>query len=1000
MPFCEQLFFGSDLRHDPPTRGVLGMSSGLGQEVAGEVERLCRGWGDPTPFGLQRPALMSFPLAAIMPSIRGRLYAVIRVGPGSDPLLHAIILGDAHYTVFDRNPYLLARLVAYPESWPGGAAPPRLDIDAETHEFPEALAPREGDRGFIDEAVVQLIAHGRLILPLEQSSAESDRALALMIACLPARMRRDMRFASLANSEANAYTLGAVAGAGGTFQGWHRLLLATPAGGLTPDVVAYQAAIAHALDGGDLNAIARLSLRHEFGVGPEAESVVASVPEHRAPGEPRRFETPVAAVVGQAERTGRPGAPRPGRVEGFEQRPGSARHGAPAATGISSGFTTAAVLTRTTAGGTSRPARRLSGPDGSAPNRPLTGRRGLTRTLAVIFVVFLAGWVVTMRVNGHTLAQSLEWAGIPGMSGVQQEGETSPTLLEVVDVGRVYEDQRASLAGAGDGLGPSVDQARRKALANLTARAATPLVAQIDLFTKLSADGIQQGSRPDRETERLRALAGQGEMLGNELKRLELAWYGLGSGALWRDLRTLSDEGVAARSDSLTRRDRASLDEARTGMGLTWKIKELAEARRNVDGMASLVELFQASTWNPRWAADLKAAADRVSPSSSQLTRAYRNCAFQLLRVKDAERAAANRGLPFATELAAGSWPSPAVRELLRDLRRSAGTFQREDAPTLVAGVLKLYSELADPARAVGQAAADPQYLARIEANPAFRFDAAAYRPFLDRLRYEASLRRGGGNDARARDAVRFAQAAGAGRSAPQWKALADSLKTPFLSEWARRNAGSAESVAGERRTARAKQLQSVRDAAGDLRRAAAEARDWSDEWRRTSTLATRFLGEAASSGDGSDGTAEVAELAAALDKVLPLRLEDVTVRLAPAGIPEAEVAVFEVSVPGRAEVWRSRAFAVGPAAPAGTGWVGHVGLGWTVPLGAREPLGCRLVAADGRTLLEFSASALADGGGPGAFGRLSAGDGNSIQLKIGPGWWSALALPTPSVVF
>ncbi|MBK7187347.1 MAG: hypothetical protein IPH86_01280 [bacterium] len=1003
MPFIEQLFFGGDHRRDPSARGVLGTSAGVGADVASEVERLCRGWGDPPPMGLRRPALMSFPLAAIMPAIRGRLYAVIRVGAGDEPLFHAVVLGDALYSVFDRNPYLLARHVTFMDTWRPGTSPARIELEADTHEFPEAMIPGKPDCGFIDEAVVQLILNGRMILPLEQATAESDRALALMITCLPVKLRKEMRFASLAASESNAYTLGAVATPGGVYGGWQRLLLATPSSGITPDVAAYQAALVRDLGAGDLNAIARLSLRHEFGGGREMESLVTSVHESRPSTEarstlearpniePRRLETPLSAVVTPMGQSDFGRAPAAG-----ERRASTGGQGVRTSSVIGGGQGTMAAM-RGAAGGESRSSQGLGN-----PRRAVSRRPGLVRSLVAVVVLFLAGAVVTLRINGRTLAQSLDWAGIPGMMP-SADGDPATTLLEVIDVGRVYEDQRSSLAGAGGGLGPSVDQGRRKALANLTAKGAAPLVAQIDLFVNLSADGIQQGSRPDRETERLRSLATQGTVLGNELKRLELAWYSLASGTLWRDLAAMSDEAVAARSDSLTRRDRAALDEARTGMGLTYKIKDLAEARRSVNGMASLVELFQATAWSPRWAADLKAAADLVSPTASPLTRAYRNCAFQLLRVKEAERSPANRGLPYAGELVAQAWPSPAIRGLLPDLRRAAGAFARDDAPALVAGTLKLYAELGDPARAAGQAATDGQYLARLEANPAFKFDAAAYRPFIDRLRYEATVRRDAGTGSSGKasaDAARFRRAVADGRTTPQWRALADSLRTPFLAEWARRQAGAAEVAAGEQRQVRSGQLAATRAATVDLRRAVAEGKDWSADWRRVSALATRFLGEAAASGDGADGTAEVAELAAALERALPLRLEQATIRLPQPALTLPEVAVLELAAPSAANPWRSRAFTVGPSAPAGTGWVGHVDLDWAVLLGARDELSGRVVAADGRVLLRFTAPSLADGGGPGTFGRLRPADGGSVHLKAGAGWWSALEVPAPAVNF
>ncbi len=633
--------------------------------------------------------------------------------------------------------------------------------------------------------------------------------------------------------------------------------------------------------------------------------------------------------------------------------------------------------------------------------RPVSGRPWLARALAVAFVLFLAGGVATLRINGRTLARSLDWAGTPGLDSAPTDAPRPPTLLDVVDVGRVYDEQRQLLAGERGRLGPSADQTRRRALANLTSKAAAPLVSQIGLLAELSDAGIRQGSRPDREAERLRALARQGDVLDNELKRLELAWYALAAGAAWPDLATLPDAAVAARRDSLTRRDRAALDEARVGMALNSRIRDLAAARRNVDGMASLLELLGAPAWSPRWAADLKAAADRVSPSASPLTRAYRNSAFQLLRLKAAERTDASRALPYADVVSAQTWPAAGVRALLPDLRRAAGAFTEGEAPPLVAGTLRLYADLVDPGQAVAAAAADPRWLSRLEGNPAFRFDPAVYRPLLDRIRYEVAARAPAGATPPA-DANRFARAVAQGRSSSGWRALADSLRSPFLGEWARRRAGSGREPAAIGEAAPASLLPEIRTAAAGLRREAADGTDWSAQWRRTSALVARALarGPEAGAAVGALEQAELAELSAALDRPLPLRLSRATIRLGPGVLAAADLATLEITVPAEPRTWRSRAFPLGPAVPAGAGWTGEVTLDATLPLGARDALHCRVVGADGRTLLEASVLALADGEGPASCTRPRAGDGGSVFLRVEPGWWSALQLPAPPVPF
>lgn len=1016
MPFLEQFLFGGDHRRDPSARGVLGTSAGLGTDVVAELERLCRGWGDPPPLGLDRPALLSFPLTATMPSIRGRLYAVIHVGTGHEPLFHAVVLGDPLFATFDRNPWLLARQLAFTDQWRPGATPPRVELERDSSEPPAGLVPGPADRGFIDEAVVQHVLAGKLLLPLEATGSDSDRALALMIAGLPVKLRREMRFASLAMSAANGYTLAALATPGAAFAGWQRLLHSVPNSGLTAELAAYQEALGQALVAGDLTAVARVALRQEYAPAARPEPIVTAVHDRRPAVEPRPLQTPLAAVVSPAGRPGAPaadpsvgsyGSPRaPRDDEG--RRPGGATARPPRAD----------TLTAAVAGGptpprspftTSGSAAAASGPEVpyrvaprtlAGARRPVSDRPWLARALAVVFVLFLAGGVATLRINGRTLASSLDWAGTPGLESDRAGDPHGATLLDVVDVGRVYDEQRQALGGNRGRLGPSPDQARRKALANLTSKAAAPLVAEIGLFVDLSDAGIRQGSRPDRETERLRALARQGEVLGNELKRLELAWYSLAAGAAWPDLATLPDAAVAARGDSLTRRDRTALDEARVGMALNSRIRDLAAARRNVAGMASLVELFGASGWSPRWAADLKAAADLVSPSASPLTRAYRNGAFQLLRLKEAERTAASRALPYADVLSPQTWPAPGVRVLLPELRRAAGAFTDGDAPALISGTLRLYADLGDPVQAVAAATADARWLSRLEGNPAFRFDPAVYRPLLDRVRFEVATRREAPDPAPPADAGRFARAVAQGRSPAGWRALADSLRSPFLGEWARRRAGSGREPAGRAEPSPAALLPEIRAAAAILRREAADGTDWSAQWRRTSALVARGLAAGPAAGAGALEEAEMAELAGALDRPLPLRLARATIRLGPGVLAAADLATLEITVPAESHTWRSRAFPLGPAAPVGTGWVGDVTLDATLPLGARDALHCRVVGADGRTLLEATVLALADGEGPGSCARPRNGEGGSVFLRLEPGWWSALQLPPPPVPF
>ena len=185
-----------------------------------------------------------------------------------------------------------------------------------------------------------------------------------------------------------------------------------------------------------------------------------------------------------------------------------------------------------------------------------------------------------------------------GPDGRKSPTERAATLLEVVDVGGVYDRQLKQVTGMGKGLNPSLDKGRRKVLGNLREDAAGPLNQQVELFAKLASDGIQQGSRPDRETQRMRSLASQGLVLENELARLELAWYSLAAGVFWRDLNTLSDAMVNARRDSLAKAEKGVLEDARRDLGTVEAKVVLDQTRGHVDGMASLLTLFEAKNWS------------------------------------------------------------------------------------------------------------------------------------------------------------------------------------------------------------------------------------------------------------------------------------------------------------------------------------------------------------------------------------------------------------------
>ena len=150
MPFMEQLLFGVNLKEDNPKKSVLARSPGMGQEVSDEIVRLCEHWGTVPPLGLEKPALMSFGLEATMPAIAGRLFTVIRVSKGLNPLFHATVFSEGTYASFLRNPYAVVKVATFLDVWD-----PSQNFKREEIEFDSSLPlvdppPSKDDIGLVD----------------------------------------------------------------------------------------------------------------------------------------------------------------------------------------------------------------------------------------------------------------------------------------------------------------------------------------------------------------------------------------------------------------------------------------------------------------------------------------------------------------------------------------------------------------------------------------------------------------------------------------------------------------------------------------------------------------------------------------------------------------------------------------------------------------------------------------------------------------------------------
>ena len=619
--------------------------------------------------------------------------------------------------------------------------------------------------------------------------------------------------------------------------------------------------------------------------------------------------------------------------------------------------------------------------------------------------------------EGKTLAESLEWANLQGLMIEKPRTERAATLLEVVDVGGVYARQLKLVTGSGKGLNPSLDKGRQKALGNLRDLAGVPLAQQVELFAKLATDGIQQASRPDRESQRMQSLANQGLVLENELARLELAWYSLAAGAFWQDVATLPDQAVIARRDSLAKAGKGVLQDARRDLGTREAKVVLDQTRGHVSGMASLLTLFEANSYSRDWEKGLGRAAGQVTPTASRMTRAYVNSAFALIRLKKAERRGDQTSLPYRSELADQDWPSAEIRGILTNLRAQTVGFSKGQTPSLLTSTLELYSALKKPATLASEVAESPRVLTKLEDNRAVRFHPGAYGDFLERIRYEAALlhlKESGdpelipeylfaGMDRNM--VVGFRDTLALHPLPAVWDSLAVSTGKPFLNRWAGHMSALAKVDLAQARQEFDKAWLECRKTAVQLQDEASAGRDWSHFWitlhDQAQGIYSAHTANLAADPERSRKMIDITNLIVALKTQLPLSLLSGTIRLDQDRLLEPTKARLEIRVAPDGDVIRSDKFQIGPAAPAGMGWVGTVSLGETLGIYPGQGLEIKIISEDrGETLLRVSCPSLADGTGPGGMSRPRSGGRGTVSLKLDPAYWKSLQVPDLGMIF
>jgi hypothetical protein len=399
------------------------------------------------------------------------------------------------------------------------------------------------------------------------------------------------------------------------------------------------------------------------------------------------------------------------------------------------------------------------------------------------------------------------------------------------------------------------------------------------------------------------------------------------------------------------------------------------------------------------------------------MTRAYRNSAFVLIRLKQAERRAIDDGDCFAADIDAGAWPSEDVAGILPDFRRQAGGFKATEAPWLMSAVIAWYTTYASLAAPDIDPEAAGDRLAALEKSPLLRFDPAVYGPQLDRLRYELLSRRlqaGTLTDAVAGTYFAGLDSAGAatfdarlqsGGDAQVWADLAAAYdRHPFLRNWADHRGREQAKVEADRLSRFTGEFHRWQAAVGRLRAQARAGIDWTDTWRDIDSRAEKLIETYAA--DLTDVTYQslqlewVREVRTALYDTLAVELAAVTVRLDPAVLGDGQDVRIELRVGDGEAVWISDPFPVGPAAPAGSGWVGTGQLDWRIPVAAEEAVTVTVLRIeDGEELLTVVYPALRDGTGAGALARpRESGDGK-VDFRLRSSFWQQIELPDPGSV-
>jgi hypothetical protein len=374
-----------------------------------------------------------------------------------------------------------------------------------------------------------------------------------------------------------------------------------------------------------------------------------------------------------------------------------------------------------------RPARRR-------PARLPAGRRpSFAFLIAMALVLLLAGAAYLLGTHGG------KWfASRPA----EEEDTAGASLLGVIDVGALYDAELNGFLDAQLGQGGKASsKGAAKALSALRIGAAEDLGQQARLFVDLAHEGIQLPARPERERERLQALAQRGAVIEHEMQRLLLAYYAFDSGILWRDLGDLEERRLQARYDSLARRQGETLARISQEMALTDVMPALHAASMEVTGMSQLVTQFSRKERDRSWVETTEKAAQSLSGHRlAPGTAAYRTSAFLMIRLKRAEDTAGFGRLAFARDYEQQTWLPATVQEILPAMRSHAARFGKEGVPPLFTATVAFYDDLERVPQVLAAGSSAEMYglIRKLADSRALAFDPATYQDHVDRLRTAA----------------------------------------------------------------------------------------------------------------------------------------------------------------------------------------------------------------------------------------------------------------------